>query len=614
MSKKVVIIIAILVIAVAGAVLYLQERPEEKPEVVAPETFTKVNMGTIDSLDPHYQYDTASAEIYVNIYENLIKYKDSDVEDFEPLLSTEVPSEDNGLIRNDGQTYAFPIREDVTFHEGGELTPEDVKYSFLRALIHDREGGPVWMLYEPLYGVDGLADLTQEVAGVEDPKELTEEESREVYERLEEVIEVDGDEVVFHLPDPYPAFLSIIVRDNGVGAIMDKDWAVEQGCWDGDPETIAEYHDPEKESDPLFDKTNGTGPFQLEEWEQGEQVELARFEDYWREPAELETVVISMVDEWSTRNLMLEQGDADIVYTDKQYLSQVRDVENVEVIDDLPQADIGTGLMNWDINTEGNEDVHSGEFDGEGIPGDFFSDEHVRKGFAYAMNYDAFIEEALDGGGHQARGPIPEPFVGYDEDSPVYEMDLEKAEEEFREAFDGELWDKGFEITILYNSGNSERKTACDMLKDAIEDINDDFKVNVRGIQWDTYLDRQVEGKFTLGFIGWSADFADPHNFTVPFMSKSGTYGTFKGENYHEWADEHDIEEKLEAAVKESDSEEREEMYRELQEMTYEYATDIYLYQSTAHKVMRDWVQGWEYDPILYPGEYYYSLSKGYDQ
>lgn len=599
-----------ILILVLSMVLVLSLSVGVFAQVNKPNTFTKVNMGTIDSLDPHYQYDNASSEIYANIYENLIMFKEGDITQYEPLLATEVPTVENGLIKNDGTTYIFPIREGVTFHEGGTLTAEDVKYSFMRGLIHDRNGGPWWMLYGPLFDAGGLSDITEEVVGVENPNELTAAQSAEVYAELDKAISVDGNKVVFNLPKPNPTFLSVVVHDNGLGAIIDKEWSIEQGAWDGSPETIAEYHDPAKESDPLHEQTNGTGPFMLNTWEKGKRIALDRNENYWREPAQLERVIINYIDEWSTRKLMLQRGDADVVYMDKQYQSQVENLEGVEFISGLPNLYTGYGLMNWTIDTKGNQDVHSGELDGNGIPSDFFTDIDVRKAFNYSMNYDAFVSDVMDGDGQQARGPIPEPFLGYEEDSPVYTMDLEKAEEHFKKAFDGELWDKGFEITILYNTGNSMRKTASDMLKFNIEQINPNFKINIRGIQWASYLDRLIAGKFTLGFIGWGADYADPHNFTVPFMRTDGTFGNFKGENYKEWAEENGVDSLVNKGVEVVVREDRKDIYEEIQNIAYEYATDLYLYQPTAHILMRDWVQGWSYDPILHDGIYYYRIYK----
>ncbi|MFP4016461.1 MAG: ABC transporter substrate-binding protein [Halanaerobiales bacterium] len=600
MSKvKLSVLVFALVLLVTGAV-----------GAVSNDTYVDIDMGNIDSLDPHYQYDNASAEITTNVYENLIMFKDGTVTEFEPLLATEVPSLENGLIKDGGRTYIFPIREGVIFHNGATLTPEDVKYSFLRGLIQDRSGGPMWMLFEPLYGVgSSLATISAEVVGVEDPSELTPEQSEQVYAYLEKAIEIDGNNVVFNLPDPYPPFLSIIVHNNGVGAILDKEWTIAQGGWDGSPTTIAEYYNPEKEEDPLYDKMNGTGPYQLKEWVNGERTVLSAFNGYWREPARIKTVIIKSVEEWSTRKLYLQRGDADSVYVDLQYLDQVRNMDGVKVVEDLARLSSTNGLMNFDIVTEGNPDVHSGKLDGKGIPADFFADIHVRKAFNYSMPYDTFIDQVAMGMGQQVRGPIIDPFLGYDPESPVYEFDLAKAEAEFRKAFDGELWEKGFEITILYNSGNEVRKAAVDMIKHYVEQINPKFKVNVRGVQWATYLDNLVAGKFTLGFIGWGASYADPHYFAVPFLRNDGTFSGFKGESFKEWAKEN-TDPLIAEAVSTADPEERAELYAKLQQIAYDEALDIYLYQPTGHYVFRDNVKGFVYDPINEPNLNFYDLYK----
>src|SRR6056297_579819 len=193
MKKTLIITLTLFLLITMSSIIGAQE-------VKNPDTFVEVNMGTIDSLDPHFQYDTASAEIVNNVYENLIKFDEGDITKFMPHLATEVPTVENGLIRDDNTTYEFPIREGVEFHNGNELTPEDVKYSFLRALIQDRDGGPAWMIYEPLFQKSSLAAVVEEVLGEEkSQKDLTAEESAEVYAYLEKAVEVDGNSVIFKL-------------------------------------------------------------------------------------------------------------------------------------------------------------------------------------------------------------------------------------------------------------------------------------------------------------------------------------------------------------------------------------------------------------------------------
>ncbi len=601
MSKKVIALTLILFLGFAGVNLVAEVQAEDS------DTFNFVTIGNQDTMDPHYSYDTSSGEVIFQVYENLIAYKGESVREFEPLLAKEVPSQDNGLISEDGMEYTFELREGIKFSNGNELTPEDVKYSFIRGMIFDRTGGPVWMLYEPLLDMGSLSDLTQEVVGVEDPNDLTAEESAQVYDKLDETISIEGNKITFHLAKPYPPFLNIVAQGASWASILDKEWSIEQGAWDGSPETIADYHDPEKEDDPLYDKMMGTGPFILQEWENNEHVILNRNDDYWREPANFETAIIRSIDEFSTRKLMLERGDADMIYVPPAQVSQFEGREEIAVDTGIPALQSTVGVMTWEIDTSGNDYVGSGELDGNGIPADFFSDRDVRKGFSYCFNYKAFIDEAADGHGQQGRGPIPEPLLGFNEDSEVYELNLDKAEEHFQQAFDGELWREGFEVTILYNTGNDTRKIAADMIKTYVEQINPKFNVKVRGVQWATFLDELEQERIPLAFIGWLADFPDPHNFVDPYMASGGNYGQDMGEAYREWAREN-ADPLIKEGINTTDPDERLGIYEELQQLAVEEATMLWLYQPTGINVRRASVEGW-YPNAMRPGIDFYSLD-----
>jgi peptide/nickel transport system substrate-binding protein len=265
-------------------------------------------------------------------------------------------------------------------------------------------------------------------------------------------------------------------------------------------------------------------------------------------------------------------------------------------------------VFNWDITTEGNNYIGSGEMDGEGITSDFFDDQDVRKAFSYSFNYQAFLEQVRMGEAIQLRGPIVDPLLGYDENSDVYSLDLEKAEEHFRNAFGGELWETGFTMDLVYNSGNDPRKTAADMLKSYIERINPKFNINVRGVQWSTYLDASVRGTLPASFGGWLADFPDPHNFVQPFLHSQGYYGGKRGANYAEWAEEN-VDPLIDQGIGELDSAKRVELYKELQSISHNQAIDVWLDQPFSARIQRDWVKGWYFNPMR-PGQYFYILDK----
>ena len=56
------------------------------------------------------------------------------------MISENVPSVRDKTIIN-GTTYIFHIRKNIYFHSGNKLTPEDVKYSFMRELLIGYKNG-----------------------------------------------------------------------------------------------------------------------------------------------------------------------------------------------------------------------------------------------------------------------------------------------------------------------------------------------------------------------------------------------------------------------------------------------------------------------------------------
>ncbi|NPV54359.1 MAG: ABC transporter substrate-binding protein [Firmicutes bacterium] len=579
-----------------------------------PDTFVYVTIGGPDSLDPAYAYDTASGEVIYNMYDNLVAYKPGDISEFVPMLATRVPTVENGLVSKDGRTYTFPIRKDVKFHNGDVLTPEDVEYSFERSMIMDPDGGPVWMLLEPLLGVSSLNDLASDLMGTQitsdtfdkvDSKTLN-----KIYDMIDKAVEVKGDNVVFHLKRPYPPFMGILAHSANWSVIINKKWCIAHGDWDGKADTWAKFHNPPKEKTVLFDKGVGTGPYKLVRWDKNaKQVIYTRFDGYWRGPAPVKNVVIKYIDEFNTRKLMLQNGEADMIYVPVMYLDQVKAIPGVKVVENLAGMSNTAILFNQTIPVEGNDDVGSGKLDGNGIPSDFFGDIHVRRAFNYCFDWDAYIKEVSLGQARQPKGPIPMALPYSNPKQPTYHLDLKKAEEEFKKAFGGKLWEKGFKMTISYNSGNDARKAGAEILEANIESVNRKFKVDVRGVEWSTYLDKLRSGRQTIFFMGWLPDYPDAHNFVHPYMHSNGAFAGYTGEAMRKLAREK-FDSLIEQGIATLDPKKRQEIYYKLQELAYEEAIAIFTAEPIEHRVMRDWVKGFTYNPVR-PGEFdFYELSK----
>lgn len=628
MNSRLRIVLALVLVLAVGFAVYSyfgrnndteNGAPSGEPQkmVTDENTFVYISIGEPDTLDPAYAYDTASGEIIHQVYDNLFDYEGGDLNKLVPILATEVPTIDNGLISDDGRTIKVPIRKGVKFHTGNELTPEDVEYTFERNMISDPVGGPIWMFFEPLLGVQSMRQLIASVGGPSDFTDINDVDPairRAAFDKIDAAVEVEGDAVVFKLAGPYPPFLQILAKGGSWASILEKAWMVEKGDWDGEPDTWAKWYDPTKEEMTLYEQANGTGPFKLQAWDRsGGQIVLKRNDDYFRGPAELETVFVKYIEEYNTRQLMLQSGDADAIYADVQYLNQLRGVEGIRVLEGLEQISNTVLLYNFTIPYEGNEDiVGSGKLDGNGIPSDFFADINVRKAFNYAFDYERYLNEVANGAGTISTGFIPNSLPFSNEGGEWYRHDLELAEQHFRQAFNGELWDKGFKLTVLYNTGNNARKTAAEILEYNIESINPKFQIEVQGMQWATYLGKLDAGSLPVFFMGWLADFPDAHNFVDAYLRSTGAFAGYCGEGLVELA-KAEFDDLVAQAMQAPTTEEREALYQEINRKAYEYAVAMPYIDPADHRVMRDWVEGFVHCPA-YSAKYdFYSLSKKVD-
>jgi peptide/nickel transport system substrate-binding protein len=555
-----------------------------------PDTFVLVRFGDPESLDPAYAYDTASSEIILwHVYETLIFFNGGSTGTFVPMLATEVPSVANGGISRDGKTYTFKVRPNVKFHDGTTMTAEDVKYSLLRFMFMDRDGGPSWILLAPILGVNETRD---------DKGAL----NTALFAQANNAIKASGNTLTITLKEPYAAFLPIMAQWS---MTVNKKWAISRGDWNGTAAGLAALNNPAKPEDTkLFAQGNGTGPFKLVQWDrQGRQAILERNTTYWRAQAKLGRVIYRVVEDFGPRRLMIQQGDADWVSVNRVEQSQVMGVPGVRVVDNLPQLVVTGIYMNTKIDvTGGNPDVGSGRLDGNGVPPDFFTDVNVRRGVAYAFDYSTAIRDCNRGAAAVNKGPIPQGMFGYNQNQPWFTTDRTRAEAAFREARGGQVWNSGFKFTVAFNSGNTTRQCMAQVLKTNLEALNTKFKVDVRGVTWAQYLSLYRQAKLPMWIIGWAADYPDPDNFVTPFMHSTGTYGKAQGYNNPQ------VDKLIQDARNETDTAKRRAIYFELMKIAFEDPITLYL-QPTAFNVMRTWVRGWYNNPSFF-GPYLYPVSK----
>lgn len=158
-------------------------------------------------------------------------------------------------ISEDGLRYTFHIREGVKFHDGSELTVEDVAFT-----LNQGKAGPL-----------GNALLIN-------------------FERCEIV---DEHTIDIYLTSPYAAFLYGLA--SRVGGIVSK-----------------AYYDKVGEEG-YMKAPIGTGPYKFVSAISGDQTALEAFADYWRGTPPIQTIYLKTMTDTSTQIIALENGDVDAV-------------------------------------------------------------------------------------------------------------------------------------------------------------------------------------------------------------------------------------------------------------------------------------------------------------
>lgn len=555
------------------------------------DTYVYMTFGQPVSMDPARAYDTASGGIIENVYETLMSYDGEALDVFVPSLAT------GYSVSADGLHWTFDLRPNVKFHSGNLMTCKDVAWSFkYGALTANPEGAPAYLMGNLWLGTD--------IDG-SDPAAFLDAVTWDMIDGIVTCPEgPQGLKATVNLVNQTPALIPILTYT--AFSIVDSQFAIDGGAWDGTEATWKDWVGRDLTAEFLHRNASGTGAFKLVDWTDDSVVADA-FADYWGGAPALNHVIYRYVDEQSTRILAVQQGDADrITLNENSAVAQVEGAAGVSVLRDpnwLP-ASVTAAFFNFDIDVTNNEDVGSGLLDGKGIPSNFFADVNVRRGFAQLFDQQAFVDQVYQGQGTVITMGLPSSFLGYNPDVAVRTLDLEAATDYFRAAFDGQVWEKGFEFTALYNSGNTIRQTALELIKDNLEFINPKFEMNVRGLPWADYLSRTAEKKAPMFALGWAADYADPSNFINTFYDDDGYYAARTSISVPE------IQAIIDQADQLVDPEARGFLYRGIGTLHYDQAPLIAVPIQSAFLVVRSNLNGVYYNTMYSDKFLWKDLSK----
>ncbi len=550
------------------------------------QTLTTLTYGDWSSFDPAYCYDASCGEVVQNTLETLFFYDGSSSSKLVPLLAAELPTVQNGGISSDGKIYRIKLSNQAKFSDGSSVTAQDVEYSLERSMVYSADGGPAALLLEPLLG---KADFLRGAAALN---------------KVGGTVSTEGtDTVIFRLAKPFAPFLEILA--GGWSSVYSKADSLKKGDWDGTSSGALKFNNPLPSESVLKGGALGSAPFTLSRYDVGRTVVLARNDAYWRNKAKLERVVIQSVNDENTRIQTLKTGDAQMVARGGVSSAQLETMRTLPGITVSQSNSLGLyGLfMTEQINSQGTGYLGSSRLDGRGIPADFFSDLDVRRGFAYTFDYDAFIKEVLQGNGVQTNTILVSGVPGFEATSSLkYRFDLAKATQFFKAAWKGVLWDVGFVMPAFFNSGNTTRQRALEILSRGLLTINPKFKLEVREIAFSLLTAQSANNQLPLFMGGWGADYADPHSFAQPFLASSGNYPISIAYSNPT------LDRLIDQAISSTDNTQRSSLYLQIAQIGFDEVPTIPIYQPKDSYVQSDKVKGRVFNPVL-SGDYFYPIS-----
>jgi len=441
--------------------------------------------GDIKRTDSALVDDSNTSYVSQNVMESLVGLSPGSTSKIVDVLA------ESHTISADGLTYTFKIRAGVKFHDGTDLTADAVVYNYNR-----------WLNFpKPLQAYSYYAGAVLGGYGAD--------------ANLASATATDASTVVLTLKQPNSSFLiSQTLPQFGIASPT----ALKAGKADNTETDISKVSYAQGGTVAMV----GTGPFKLEKWTKGAEVDLVKNADYWNKSAvaHLDRVVFKPIaDETAILN-GLQAGDIDLA----QKVSPV-DTTTLKADTKFLVVDRGEScnLFHLGINQD-----YPGHAPAPANDAKIMDNLKIRQAVMYAIDRQSLIDNFYAGQAVIADNWMP-PATQYfkAENLPTY--DPQKAKDLI--AASGIASDK-LVIDFWYPSDVTrpylpDPKGIFQSIQNNLEAVG--FKVNPHTDTWSpTYLDNEYAGKYEMWEIGWTCDWAGPDNFlkTALFGYVSGKPST----------------------------------------------------------------------------------------
>jgi peptide/nickel transport system substrate-binding protein len=407
----------------------------------------------VSTLDPAIGYDWENWSMIKSLFSRLMDYKPGTT-----VLTPDLAQSYD--VSADGLTYTFHLRHGVKFHNGREMTADDVAYSYNRT-VDPKTQSPGQGFFKSIAGYDDFVNgKATSMSGIK---------------------VIDPSTLAITLSKPDATFLQVVAL-NFAGVVAKEDvakWGADYG------------HHPD-----------GTGAYYLDSWTLGQELVFKRNTDYYNKGVPyLDEIDFKIGAEPLTALLQLQKGDVDIVgdgIPPAKFLQVMSDPVESKLVVQAPQLE--TSYLTMNVNMKPLTDVR------------------VRQAINMAIN-KARIVKIINGRAEIANQPLPPGMPGYDPNFKGYPYDPDKAKELLKEA----NYDTSQSMDLdVYNTDPNPRiaqaiqqDLAAVGIKVNIKSLDQSVIISAGGTPNTVPL-------IWSGGMAWIADFPDPSDFYWPILGCTG--------------------------------------------------------------------------------------------
>ena len=364
-------------------------------------------------------------------------------------------------VSEDGLTYDFTLKSGIVFSNGSALTASDVKYSFERLLRAAAQNTDI-----PLEVVGGEALMNGQT------------------DSLEGFTVTDDTHFTVTLNAPNAGFLAELSAP--AMSVVDA-------------ETMAEVKNFGVEPS----DTIGTGPYVITEWVANDHYTLVYNDKYWGETPTVKKVIVRVIPDPGTQNLMFRNGELDMIDLKSLDSAIVESTYKTEYKDSIiTTPNVGLTYLLFNENNQ------------------YLSDVNVRKAIGMAIDVDTIISDLYSGNAIRENGMIPTGIWGHNDALEGYTYDPEAAKKLLADSGykEGQI---SFELS-MDSTANSSTQLLYENISQQLEKIG--IKANVRSYDHSSWLSLRNSGKMDSFVARWGMDYNDPSNIMYSFFgSESNT-------------------------------------------------------------------------------------------